>query len=92
MYLISEKSEALDKFKIFKAKVENLYNFKIKMVRSDRGGDYYGKHTDLGQSPGPFALFLQENSIVHQFSMSGDPRQNGVAEVPMLPQESLRKS
>jgi transposase InsO family protein len=34
----------------------------------------------LGQSPSLFALFLQENNIVHQFSMSGDPWQNGVAE------------
>lgn len=49
-------------------------------MRSDRGGEYYGRHTDLGQSPGPFALFLQEHGIVHQYSMPGDPRQNGVAE------------
>jgi transposase InsO family protein len=80
MYLISEKSEALDKFKIFKAEVENQYNLKIKVVRSDRGGEYYGRHIDLGQSSGSFVLFLQENNIVHQFSMSGDPRQNRVAE------------
>jgi len=80
VYLINEKSEALDKFKIFKAEVENQHNFKIKVVRSDRGGEYYGRHTDLGQSPGPFALFLRENGIVHQYSMPGDPRQNGVAE------------
>jgi len=80
VYLINEKSEALDKFKIFKAEVENQHNLKIKIVRSDRGGEYYGRHTDLGQSPGPFALFLQENGIVHQYSMPGDPRQNGVAE------------
>jgi hypothetical protein len=50
------------------------------VVRSDRGAEYYGRHTDLGQSLGPFALFLQENNIVHQFFMSGDPRQNGVVE------------
>jgi GAG-pre-integrase domain len=36
VYLISEKSEALDKFKIFKAEVENQHNLKIKTVRSDR--------------------------------------------------------
>jgi hypothetical protein len=40
IYLICELSEALDKFKIFKAKVENQYNAKIKVVRSDRGGEY----------------------------------------------------
>ena len=30
--------------------------------------------------PGPFARFLQKNDIVAQYSMSGDPQQNGVAE------------
>jgi GAG-pre-integrase domain len=36
IYLISKKSEALDKFKIFKAEVENQHNLKIKVVRSDK--------------------------------------------------------
>jgi hypothetical protein len=38
IYPIKERLEALDKFKIFKAKVENQHNIKIKLVRSDRGG------------------------------------------------------
>ena len=38
IYPIKERSEALDKFKIFKTKVENQHNLKIKIVRSDRGG------------------------------------------------------
>jgi hypothetical protein len=38
IYPIKEISEALDKFKIFKAKVENQLDKKIKIVRSDRGG------------------------------------------------------
>jgi hypothetical protein len=38
IYLIKEQSEALDKFKIFKAEVENQHAIKIKIVRSDRGG------------------------------------------------------
>lgn len=53
VYLINEKSEVLDKFKNFKAVVENQHNLKIKIVRSDKGGEYYGRHLDLGQSPGP---------------------------------------
>jgi hypothetical protein len=80
IYLIKERSEALDKFKIFKAEVENWHNIKIKVVRSDRGGEYYSRHTPYGQVPGPFARFLQENGIVAQYSMSGDPQQIGVAE------------
>jgi hypothetical protein len=58
IYPIKERSEALDKFKIFKAEVENQQNLKIKIVRSDRGGEYYGRHTPYGQIPGPFARFL----------------------------------
>jgi hypothetical protein len=38
IYPIKERSEALDKFKIFKAEVENQHDIKIKIVRSDRGG------------------------------------------------------
>ena len=42
IYSIKERSEALDKFKIFKAEVENQLDKRIKIVRSDRGGEYYG--------------------------------------------------
>ena len=38
IYPIKERKEASDKFKIFKAKVENQHNLKIKIVRSDHGG------------------------------------------------------
>jgi hypothetical protein len=58
IYPIKEQSEALNKFKIFKAEVENQHNIKIKLVRSDRGGEYYGRHTPYGQVLGPFARFL----------------------------------
>ena len=64
IYPIKERLEALDKFKIFKAEVGNQHNLKIEVVRSDRGGEYYGRHTPYGQVPGPFARFLQENGIV----------------------------
>jgi transposase InsO family protein len=80
IYPIREKFEALDKFKIFKAEVENQHELKIKVVRSDRGGKYYGRHATYGQIPGPFARFLQENGIVAQYSTPGEPKQNGVAE------------
>jgi hypothetical protein len=58
IYLIKERSKALDKFKVFKAKVENQHNIKIKIVRSDCGGEYYGRHTPYDQVPGLFARFL----------------------------------
>jgi hypothetical protein len=74
MYPIKERSEALDKFKIFKAEVENQLDKKIKTVRFDRGGKYYGRHTPYGQVLGPFVRYLQENGIVAQYSTSGEPQ------------------
>jgi hypothetical protein len=49
IYPIKERSEALDKFKIFKVEVENYHNLKIKIVRSDRRGEYYGQHTHMAK-------------------------------------------
>ena len=39
LYLIKEKSDALDKFKVFKLKVEKQLGKVIKIVRSDHGGE-----------------------------------------------------
>jgi hypothetical protein len=62
-YPIKERSEALEKFKQFKAEVGNKHNLRIKIVRSVHG-EYYRCHTEYGQVPGPFARFLKENGIV----------------------------
>ena len=48
LYLLHNKSEALDAFKVFKAEVEKQCNKQIKIVRSDRGGEYYGRYTENG--------------------------------------------
>ncbi|RVX03812.1 Retrovirus-related Pol polyprotein from transposon TNT 1-94 [Vitis vinifera] len=80
-YLIHEKSQSLDVFKNFKAEVENQLSKKIKAVRFDRGGEYYGRYDGSGeQRPGPFAKYLMECGIVPQYTMPGTPSQNGVAE------------
>jgi hypothetical protein len=62
IYPIKHRSGLLDKFKIFKAEVENQHNLKIKIVQSDRGGEYYGKHVTYGQISCHFAWYLQKNS------------------------------
>ena len=80
LYLLYCKYEALDDFKIFKAEVDNQCGKHIKIMRSDRGGEYYGKYTENGQAPGSFAKFLQENEIVIQYNMPSSPDQNGVVE------------
>ncbi|GJX51016.1 putative zinc finger, CCHC-type containing protein [Tanacetum coccineum] len=66
-------------FKTFKAEVENQLYRKIKVVRLDRGGEYYGRHTDVGQAPGSFFNFCKYHGIINQYTMSGTSRQNGVA-------------
>ena len=74
IFSIHEQSKSLVKFKIFKAKVENQHNLKIKVLRSDQGGEYYDRHTPYGQIFVPFELYLQENGIVAQYSMLGEPK------------------
>ena len=49
LYFIHEKSQSLEVFKSFKVEVENQLNKRIKNVRSDRGGEYYGKYDGLGE-------------------------------------------
>nr|GEX14656.1 hypothetical protein [Tanacetum cinerariifolium] len=80
LFLINEKSKSLDMFKTFKAEVENQLDHKIKVVRSDRRGEYYGRHTDVGQAPGSFFDFCKDHMIINQYTMPGTPQQNGVAE------------
>ncbi|XP_072064284.1 uncharacterized protein [Arachis hypogaea] len=80
LYMLHNKYEALDAFKVYKAEVEKQCGKKIKIVRSDRGGEFYGRYTESGQAPGPFAKYLQEHGIVAQYTMPGTPDQNGVAE------------
>ena len=80
LYLLYKKFEALDAFKVFKAEVEKQKEKKIKIIRSDKGGKYYGRYTKKGQQADPFAKFLQEEGIVSQYTMVGTPQQNGVVE------------
>ena len=60
--------------------MRNSTTLPLKIIRSDRGGEYYGKHAQYGQIKGPFAKYLEENDIRAQYSMPGEPQQNGVAE------------
>ena len=44
LYLIHEKSQLLDVFKSYKAKVENQLGKKIKAIKFDRGNEYYARY------------------------------------------------
>ena len=63
------KSEAFEKIKEFKAKVENHRGKSIKSLRSDHGGEYL-----LGE----FRQYLEDHGITSQMSAPGQPQQNEV--------------
>ena len=80
VYLMHEKSQAIDIFEMFITEVERQLDKKIKIVRSDRGGEYYGRYNESGKNPAPFAKFLEKHGIRAQYTMPGMPQQNGVVE------------
>ncbi|GJU83818.1 retrovirus-related pol polyprotein from transposon TNT 1-94 [Tanacetum coccineum] len=69
VYLLRSKDEAFDSFKVYKAEVENQLGKRIKILRSDRGGEYF---------TGMFDAFCEENGIKHERTYT--PQQNGLAE------------
>nr|GEY49022.1 hypothetical protein [Tanacetum cinerariifolium] len=62
------------------SEVENQLDRKIRVVRSDRGGEYYGRHTNIGQALESFFEYCKNHRIINQYTMPGIPQQNGVAE------------
>ena len=46
LYMLHNKNEALDAFKVFKVEVKKQCSKQIKIVRSDRGGEYYGRYLE----------------------------------------------
>ena len=65
---------------IYITEIERQLDRKVKIVRSDRGGEYYGRYDGIKQCSGPFAKLLEQCGICVQYTMSGMPQQNGVAE------------
>eukprot|EP00253_Pinus_taeda_P023041 PITA_23041 len=69
--LMKHKDEAFEKFQSFKALVENESDYKIKCLRSDRGGEF---------TSNDFFDFCEEHGIRRKFSTARTPQQNGVVE------------
>ena len=65
------KDGVLARFQEFKAQVENLTGRKIKVPRSDNGGEYTSKD---------FNDFCIEAGIKREYTVPYNPQQNGVAE------------
>ena len=53
--------------------VERQLDKKVKVIRFDRGGEYYGRYDETGQHLDPFAKFLQKGDICAQYTMLGTP-------------------
>ncbi|GKU89839.1 hypothetical protein SLEP1_g3924 [Rubroshorea leprosula] len=65
------KSEALATFKNFKVLVENEVGRSIKVLRTDRGGEFNSKE---------FSDFCESNGFKRQLTTTYTPQQNGVCE------------
>jgi len=79
VYLLHEKSQAVNALKVYINKVERQLDKKLEIVKSDRDGEYHGKYDEMGQHLGSFAKFLEKRGICAQYTMPGTPQQNGVS-------------
>lgn len=71
IYLLKSKDEALKMVKKFKLQVEKGTEKRVKMLRSDRGGEFCSRL---------FEEFCDENGIARQFTVPYSPQQNGIVE------------
>ena len=69
--LLKEKSEAFEKFKIFKNMVEAETKTKIKTLRTDRGGEFTSNE---------FKSYCESSGINRHLKAPYSPQQNGVVE------------
>eukprot|EP00253_Pinus_taeda_P023987 PITA_23987 len=71
IYFLKKKSEAFDRFKEFKALVENQTEKKIKVLRTHNGGEFCSKE---------FEKFYKKYGIARQKTTPYTPQKNGVVE------------
>ena len=71
VYLMKSKDELVTKFQEFKAEVEKLIERRIKILRSDNGGEYTSKE---------IITFYKEFGIKRKLIVPYNPKQNGVVE------------
>jgi hypothetical protein len=71
LHFLKSKDEVFSKFKEFKALIENLSERKIKIPRSDNGGEYTSKE---------FVSFCKDVGIKRKLTTPYNPQQNGVVE------------
>jgi len=80
VYLLHKKSQAVDALEIYLNEVERQLDRKVKIIRFDRGDEYYRRYNETEQQLGPFAKLLHKCGICAQYTMYDTPQQNGVSE------------
>lgn len=71
LYLLKFKLDVFDVFKHFKDTVENQLDIKIKILRTNRGGEF---------TSNAFKNFCLSHGLIHKFTCPHTPQENGVAE------------
>jgi len=68
---ITNKYETFEKFTLWYNRISNIFNTKIKYIRTDNGKEFKNKS---------FEQFCQTNGIIQQFTVPFNPAQNGRSE------------
>ena len=71
VYFIKSKAEVLSKFEEYVNMVENATGLKVKILRTDNGGEYVSHD---------FAKYCKDKGIFQQFTNPYTPEQNGTSE------------
>ena len=70
VFLIRHKYQSFEMFKLYRNEVKKQIGKSIKVLRSDRGGEYLSSE---------FLTYLKENGILSQWTSAGTPQLNGVS-------------
>ncbi|KAH9752456.1 hypothetical protein KPL71_014688 [Citrus sinensis] len=71
LYILKTKDQAFEKFKIWRALVENQFEMKLKALRTDNGLKFCNKEFDK---------YCQKHGITRHKTVRFTPQQNGLAE------------
>ncbi|GJS96809.1 zinc finger, CCHC-type containing protein [Tanacetum coccineum] len=70
-YFLTSKDQAFSTFKEFRQQIEMEMRMKLRMLRTDRGGEFTSNE---------FTKYCKENGIARQLTAPYSPQQNGVVE------------
>ena len=71
MYSLCQKSGTFEAYQGFEAWLDRQLAAKVKLLHSDRGGEYQGCE---------FVLYLERQGTVQRFTAHDTPQHNGIAE------------